>query len=66
MEIKGELKLCAEGQRLFDYYCSLAEVVEYEILETGTASRTILMDKDEAWMNYEYHRGECDSCGYTY
>lgn len=65
MEIKGELKLCREGQRLFDYYCSLVEVVEYEMLENGKVSTVVLMDKDRAWMDYEYHREECDECGYV-
>lgn len=49
----GELKLCQEGQRLYDEYCRLYDDKVYS-------------DNDmlDAWDAYYNHRMECSDCGY--
>ena len=51
--IKGELRLCQEGQRLYDEYCQVYD----------DKSKT---DNDmlEAWDAYYNHRMSCSECGY--
>ena len=51
---KSELKLCAEGQRLYDDYC--------KVYEDATKNDYEMLD---AWDAYYNHRLECDDCGYV-
>ena len=51
---KGELKLCAEGQRLYDEYC--------QVYDDKTYSDNDMLDK---WDLYYNHRMICDECGYV-
>ena len=54
MTNKGLLKLCAEGQRLYDEYCA-----KYD-------DKNISVDEAmEAWDAYYEHRMICDDCGYV-
>ena len=50
----GELKLCAEGQRLYDEYCKVYDDKVYSDNE--------MLD---AWDSYYNHRMECSDCGYV-
>ena len=50
---KGELKLCAEGQRLYDDYC--------EVFDDATKNDYEMLD---AWDAYYNHRMKCLDCGY--
>lgn len=59
MEIKGELKLCQEGQRLYDEYCKELVLAE----EKKTLIH--IFAKDEIWKAFMQHRQECDECGYV-
>ena len=56
---KGELKLCTEGQRLYDEYCNeLAMATETKFLVHVFA-------KDELWKEFLKHRLECEECCYV-
>ena len=59
MEIKGELKLCQEGQRLFDEYIRELELAEKK--------HTLIhvFASEELWDAYQLHREECDECKYV-
>ena len=58
-EHRGELKLCPEGQRLFDEYVRQVEKMwdEKKLINALT--------KDKAWKKYEEHRKVCKECGYV-
>ena len=51
---KGQLKLCAEGQRLYDEYCTVYD-------DKDEMDGKML----EAWDGYYDHRMICDDCGYV-
>ena len=53
-EAQGRLKLCLEGQRLYDEYC--------QVFEDKSRSDDEAL---EAWDAYYNHRLECDDCGYV-
>ena len=53
---KGELRLCSEGQRLYDEYCRILDDSSYEAFGTEFV---------DAWTAWRLHRLECDSCGYV-
>jgi len=55
---KGELKLCAEGRRLFDEYCK-----QMELLWENKKMLTVF-EKEKAWKEYQDHRQECEDCRY--
>ena len=50
----GELKLCQEGQRLYDEYC--------RVYDDKAFSDNEMLD---AWDRYYEHRMECSDCGYV-
>ena len=50
---KGELKLCAEGQRLYDDYCEVFDD------ESKTDDEMLVM-----WDAFYNHRMKCLDCGY--
>ena len=51
---KGQLKLFAEGQRLYDEYCTVYD-------DKDEMDGKML----EAWDGYYEHRMECSDCGYV-
>lgn len=59
--IKGELKLCAAGQKLFDDYCNKVETNNH----VGHISEVVKeVYANKAWKAYQDHRMNCDECGY--
>jgi hypothetical protein len=54
VEIKGQLRTCDEGQRLYDYYCNCLD--DDELCFTQEMS--------DAWKAWIEHKNSCDKCGY--
>jgi hypothetical protein len=54
VEIKGQLRTCDEGQRLYDYYCNCLD--DDELCFTQEMS--------DAWKEWIEHKNGCDKCGY--
>ena len=61
MTNKGLLKLCSEGQRLYDDYCA-----KYDDKNIPDGHNFVsIVEAMEAWDAYYEHRLECSDCGYV-